>query len=153
MRSLRDHGLFYREIVTNSQYEIPVTLANNETFFFVLQLSPSFPLTPPGISIKPALAHPWINPQGFVIGHESIANWNQHVSIGKVIKDIIQEFSIRPPKSKQGPPPLPPHPTMHMGSGGISLPPKSLEQRMGSPAPPPRIDFPSLDLKTYRDID
>ena len=86
-----------RELVPGSQYEIPLMISSNLTIFLSILLPPSFPNGPPVFVVKPHVRHAWINAQGYLVGHDKLSNWSQHASLGKIVKDINIEFSIRPP--------------------------------------------------------
>ncbi|TPX37748.1 hypothetical protein SmJEL517_g00606 [Synchytrium microbalum] len=99
--SLREHGLTVRELTKDTNFEILATLSSTLTVFLVITLPPQFPDKPPVIQIRPppAVSHAWIDSRtGQVVGHDKLTSgWNQHVSLGKLVKDIIQEFQIRNP--------------------------------------------------------
>lgn len=52
---------------------------------------------PPVLSVSPALVHPWVNSQMLLVGHEKLQKWDSYASVGKILKEVEQEFMIRPP--------------------------------------------------------
>ena len=105
--SLREHSLSVRELQRDTTYEVPCTIPSTSTLagytlYLIVTLPPQFPdnKQPPTIQIRPPpmVAHAWVDARtGIIVGHDKLNNWNQHVSLGKLVKDIIQEFQIRNP--------------------------------------------------------
>ncbi|KAJ1558599.1 pre-rRNA processing protein [Nowakowskiella sp. JEL0078] len=103
INSLHSHGLSVRELRRNTEFEIPfVTHSDGRSanLSLILMLPIDFPERSPSISVRPVLAHSWVNPQsGLLTGHDKLGQrWSQHNNIGKLIKEIIQEFQIRNPQ-------------------------------------------------------
>ncbi|KAI8923190.1 hypothetical protein BC831DRAFT_501507 [Entophlyctis helioformis] len=128
--SLAAHHLVYRQVVADSQFEVVLPSATVDQhgqhgqhgqqaqqaqqppLVLTLVLPPAFPDIAPTLFITPVCRHPWIDPQGQVVGHVRLASWNQHVSLGRVVKDIVTELTLRPPlrsaeMPKRPPPPIP----------------------------------------------
>ncbi|KAJ1336669.1 hypothetical protein BSLG_006988 [Batrachochytrium salamandrivorans] len=99
--SLGAHNLTYRQIVPDSQFEIVLPQdgmsLHQQPLVLTLLLMPAFPNTAPIVYLRPLCTHPWINSQGQVVGHDRLANWSQHASLGRVLKEVQTEFKIRPP--------------------------------------------------------
>ena len=62
----------------------------------IISLPQQFPSIPPVIQCVPLMSHPWII--NGVIQHSNLNNWNPHTSLGRIIKDVVNEFTLRPPK-------------------------------------------------------
>ncbi|KAI8811949.1 hypothetical protein BJ742DRAFT_794284 [Cladochytrium replicatum] len=113
IQSLHAHNLTVKELVRNSEYQITLPLpagAPNSppTIYLIITLPPDFPQVAPVIHVRPpGLAHAWINAAtGELTGHERLAKggkWSQHVSLGRVVKEIGQELTMRPPVRSQNP--------------------------------------------------
>ncbi|KAI8816048.1 uncharacterized protein EV422DRAFT_572109 [Fimicolochytrium jonesii] len=118
--SLYTHHLAIRELQTESLYEITITTSpsTNLILTLILSLPPTFPDAPPTIQVKPAVSHPWVNHQGFVVGHEKLALWDGGVMVGKVVKDVVQEFQSRPPQRVVAGPPATTYATGVGSAGG-----------------------------------
>ncbi|TPX30198.1 hypothetical protein SeMB42_g07957 [Synchytrium endobioticum] len=105
--SLRDHSLSVREVQRDTTFEVSCSIPSTPTvagytLCLVVTLPPQFPdnQQPPTIQVRPppVVAHAWIDARtGLIVGHDKLSNWNQHVSLGKLVKEIIQEFQIRHP--------------------------------------------------------
>jgi ubiquitin-protein ligase len=85
-----------RELAADSQYEIIAALPAS-TIGLTVYLPPTFPHVPPALLVRPPVRHAWIDERGYIVNFDKLVNWNQHVSLGKLVKDILVEFSIRPP--------------------------------------------------------
>ncbi|KAJ3323089.1 hypothetical protein HDU76_013727 [Blyttiomyces sp. JEL0837] len=140
--SLTAANLVPREIHPGTHYEIVIQLPSHP-IFLQIKLPPSFPEVPPELQVRPLFSHPWIQPgTGNVVGLEKITSgWNQHVSLGKAVGEIVKEFGERNPVKVDGvvggsltsalsggsgsgpvatPPPYPAKPAGISGSGSSS---------------------------------
>jgi len=107
--SLSTHALDFKEIETDFQYDIACYLPTGNTIYLNLRLPIGFPDVPPILVVKPAVSHPWIHPQTLqIIGLPKLTaeSWTQHSILGKLIKEVIEEFRRRPPQKPQPPLPL-----------------------------------------------
>ncbi|TPX69231.1 hypothetical protein SpCBS45565_g02490 [Spizellomyces sp. 'palustris'] len=97
--SLHTHQLAVRELQPDTVYEVTTTTPSSLTLQLTITLPPTFPETPPGIQVKPPVQHAWVDKAGYVIGHERLARWDagQGIVLGRLLREIIQEFAIRPP--------------------------------------------------------
>ncbi|RKO90422.1 hypothetical protein BDK51DRAFT_51757 [Blyttiomyces helicus] len=95
------YNLTATEIQKDAQYELPVHTPAM-TLFLNISLPSNFPVVPPVISSKPPAHHEWLDPNGVVIGHPKLRFWNQHDSLGKLVKEIVQELTVRPPVPLHG---------------------------------------------------
>ncbi|KAJ3045230.1 Vacuolar protein sorting-associated protein 37A [Rhizophlyctis rosea] len=163
--SLSSHNLNVREVQPETQYEVTIHLPSL-TLFLIVDLPPHFPDSAPTIQVKPLLRHPWLDPQGYVIGHDKLANWNQHVSLGKLVKEISQEFTIRPPlrpannystyETGTTGPPYSPNPTSNRGlsaAGASGLPYRSPQSSPAPAASSAWADYPDIDSKSAEELE
>ncbi|KAL5033160.1 hypothetical protein RTP6_001164 [Batrachochytrium dendrobatidis] len=171
--SLSGHNLQYRQIVPDSQFEITLGLGSAgqlPPFVLTLLLMPAFPDIAPIMYLRPSCTHPWINSQGQIVGHDKLANWSQHVSLGRIVKEIETEFTVHPPQpsSSSGPthppPPIPSTSTQSPAyTGSASSMPYGtansiMAQRLEYNLPPANTIsyseniFPSLDAKSLEEI-
>lgn len=100
-------------------------------------LPPDFPAVCPVFSVEPALAHSWINSSMDVVGHPALKTWTGTVLIGKIIKDIELEFSLRPPTYSSVP---------RFKETPQKVTPKSSEENLSVNSE--SNAFPELDIKT-----
>ncbi|KAJ3096198.1 Vacuolar protein sorting-associated protein 37A [Phlyctochytrium planicorne] len=85
-----------RELKRDILYEVSVHLPT-QPIFLQINLPPNFPDGAPTIVVKPPLVHPWIGANSIVTGHEKLRSWNQHMSLGKIVQEVVQEFVARNP--------------------------------------------------------
>ncbi|KAJ3215110.1 Vacuolar protein sorting-associated protein 37A [Dinochytrium kinnereticum] len=85
-----------RELQRNTLYEVPIHLSGGPIFLHIT-LPNTFPDLPPTITVKPNVVHPWIGPNSHITGHEKLKKWNQHMSLAKIVQEIVQEFVARNP--------------------------------------------------------
>jgi len=109
-----------------------------------------YPNNPPYMYTSPPTRHAWISSQGYVVGHPRLTTWNSiyHKSVGQIVQEIIQEFSVRPPALMTAPhgpaatttaTTTPPAGTT-ASPGGIST-----SAATGSASPPPVVRRPSVE--------
>ncbi|KAI8853696.1 hypothetical protein BC829DRAFT_439801 [Chytridium lagenaria] len=85
-----------RELQRDTLYEVTVHLSSSPIFLHIA-LPAAFPETAPTITVKPNVVHPWIGPGSHISGHDKLKNWNQHMSLAKIVQEIAQEFVARNP--------------------------------------------------------
>ncbi|KAI9090312.1 hypothetical protein DFS34DRAFT_637821 [Phlyctochytrium arcticum] len=126
--TLHTHHLAIRELDPDS-YEVTTTVEGNLTLQLTITLPPSFPESPPTIHVSPLVQHAWVDRSGFVVGHERLARWDggRGVVLGKLVKEIVQEFTLRPPSRSLAQGPL-------SGSSGSSSP-QHYQLRYQTPPP------------------
>ncbi|KAI9104622.1 hypothetical protein DFS34DRAFT_682495 [Phlyctochytrium arcticum] len=127
--TLHTHHLAIRELDPDSTYEVTTTVEGNLTLQLTITLPPSFPESPPTIHVSPLVQHAWVDRSGFVVGHERLARWDggRGVVLGKLVKEIVQEFTLRPPSRSLAQGPL-------SGSSGSSSP-QHYQLRYQTPPP------------------
>lgn len=77
-------------------YEVPCAVPDS-TSTLLVNLPLEFPNLPPVITVTPTgLRHPWI--EADVVSHD--AGWQ--TNLGKLVQDIREEFTRRPPARKTG---------------------------------------------------
>lgn len=54
--------------------------------------------------VEPPLMHPWIDGSMNIIGHQALQLWNPGHNLGRILKDVELEFSLRPPRVLQAAP-------------------------------------------------
>jgi len=93
------------------------------------------------MTVEPALNHAWIDANMDIIGHPALKSWNGMVYIGKILKDIELEFSLRPPNYSMAS--IGANTNQTQRSSVVSNGPehKNLES--------PGLNFPEIDGKTY----
>jgi len=81
----------------------------NRTLCLNITLPPQFPTCAPVFKITPQLFHPWVDTNGYVVGHKKLGSgWNQHVSLANVTNEIIKELKTATGGNLSPPPPPPP---------------------------------------------
>lgn len=63
-----------------------------------IDLPADFPLSPPVCVVRPFIQHHMVR-DGLVV-HDKLVNWNQHTSLEKIVRELVDIF-------KQVPPPVP----------------------------------------------
>jgi hypothetical protein len=103
--SLRSSFQNVQELKVDMQYEIPFQTQGMQATI-VVTLGPTFPESPPIIQIKPSVKHAWVasGDGSTIVGHEKLhpSEWNMHTSLGKMVKEVIQEFTVHPPLALNG---------------------------------------------------
>lgn len=87
-------------VVEDQLYEVPCVV-DDTTLALLVNLPPDFPDEPPVITVSPmGLRHPWIDSD--VIALDSVpSSWR--TNLGKVVQDIRDEFTQRPPAKRTEP--------------------------------------------------
>ncbi|KAJ3128478.1 Vacuolar protein sorting-associated protein 37A [Nowakowskiella sp. JEL0407] len=184
INSLLHHGLAIRELRRNVEFEITVSnalsndsnrgLSGTNLYIYVI-LPPNFPEMPPTITVKPIIGHAWVNSQtGQISGHDKLTRWNLHVNLGKLLKEISQEFQIRKPKLVENVyrPSIPPSYSANPLRAMVSSPPMPTSQhippitktmtpdvnREGEEFTPPLPitviqEFPGFEIKTLQELE
>ncbi|RUS29577.1 hypothetical protein BC938DRAFT_480499 [Jimgerdemannia flammicorona] len=96
--SLYNYNISVRELSKDSQFEIPCPLPSGWTICLIVNLPPNFPEASPVITVSPAATHPWLE-TNVVVGHDKLKPnaWGAHASLGKLVKEIRDEFTARMP--------------------------------------------------------
>lgn len=133
------------ELQPRGKYQLSLfAVRANLRFAAVITLPPNFPMVPPVVSVEPALSHPWVDGKMDIYGHPQLNKWTGSVLIGKILKDVEMEFSLRPPQILHQNVPIPAHPPSpnhHMASS-TSPHPSPITQAS-------TVLFPEIDIKTY----
>jgi len=84
------------------QYQVSLhSTRSNLAFSLLITLPQGFPSVAPEINVvQPAMSHAWIDGNGSTMrvwGHPALRQWNGTVQLGKVLKDVELEFSLRSP--------------------------------------------------------
>lgn len=83
------------EIIRDQEYR--VTVDEKSGLYLKISLPPQFPEERPAVSVSPKASHPWISEQMLVVGCTGVNNFMVHSDLGKVIREIIDEFRHNPP--------------------------------------------------------
>lgn len=87
-----------RTVVHNERFEIPMIVGPMRVAITIIIILPEgFPDVAPILKVFPALIQPWVDKEMKIVGHESLSRWNRNNMLGKVLKDVEIEFSLRPP--------------------------------------------------------
>mmetsp|Transcript_5226 Transcript_5226/g.8191 ORF Transcript_5226/g.8191 Transcript_5226/m.8191 type:complete len:381 (+) Transcript_5226:117-1259(+) len=78
-------------------YQLAVTTQFGQLKFNVY-LVQTFPETAPNLVLLSKVAHPWVNHEMRVVGHPMLAHWTPHHSLGKIAREVYNEFAQNPPK-------------------------------------------------------
>lgn len=68
-----------------------------ELYKIFLTLPRGFPTTPPRVTLSVPLGHPWVDPNSKVVNHPSIVSWSRESEIGRIMMDILKEFTTKKP--------------------------------------------------------
>lgn len=139
IQSLESNLIQHRQL-TQTSYEIPCHLPLG-TIYVILTLPAQFPSEAPVLEVKPLVRHPWLNHQGKVVYHESLLNWSMNNSLGRVIKELLVEFQLRPPcrieqisSPLSSPPKMVSDSAVHTRSMLMNTPPLPFRPGASSPA-------------------
>ena len=87
-----------RTVINNERFEIPMIVGPMRVAItIIITLPEGFPDVAPILKVFPALIQPWVDKEMKIIGHESLSRWSRNNMLGKVLKDVEIEFSLRPP--------------------------------------------------------
>lgn len=78
-------------------FEYRVTVDEKSGLFLKILLPPQFPQDRPIVSVYPRIIHQWVNDQMLVIGSQGLNSFMLHSDLGKVIREIMEEFKNNPP--------------------------------------------------------
>eukprot|EP00741_Cyanophora_paradoxa_P013106 tig00020675_g12659.t1 len=104
VQSLSQHVLNLRSLdASKSTFEATVQVPpTNASIVLRISLPPNFPqeASPTVALVQPpwGCTHPWLDGQQVVTGHDALRRWSSDRDIGKVVSEIIREFTIRPPR-------------------------------------------------------
>jgi hypothetical protein len=96
IKSLESNSIIHRQISEDS-WEIPCNTPLG-TIYIILFTPPLFPEIKPRLIVKPLVRHDWLDAEGVVVGHQGLMNWGLNTSLGRVIKELMVEFQLRPPQ-------------------------------------------------------
>lgn len=96
--SLLNYNNSVKELSKDTQFEVPCALPSGWTIYLIVNLPSTFPDSPPVITVSPAASHAWLD-TNVVVGHEKLRpnGWGAHASLGKLVKEIKDEFMARVP--------------------------------------------------------
>ncbi|RUS23074.1 hypothetical protein BC937DRAFT_92737 [Endogone sp. FLAS-F59071] len=96
--SLLNYNNSVKELSKDTQFEVPCALPSGWTIYLIVNLPSTFPDSPPVITVSPAASHAWLD-TNVVVGHEKLRPnvWGAHASLGKLVKEIKDEFVARVP--------------------------------------------------------
>ncbi|KAI0234874.1 Vacuolar protein sorting-associated protein 37A [Lamellibrachia satsuma] len=84
------------EIQRDVEYLVKCTI-HATTISLHIALPAEFPQEKPLVRVSPPLTHPWVNEQMLVTGCPGINNFMVHSDLGKVTREIVEEFRRRSP--------------------------------------------------------
>ncbi|XP_014669841.1 PREDICTED: vacuolar protein sorting-associated protein 37A-like [Priapulus caudatus] len=70
------------------------------TLTLQVTLPPQFPQERPLVRVIPAVVHDWCNKHSIVVGCEGLNDFKVHSDLGKVVRDLLEEFQRHPPLLK-----------------------------------------------------
>eukprot|EP00457_Paulinella_chromatophora_P009476 gb/GEZN01009543.1/.p1 GENE.gb/GEZN01009543.1/~~gb/GEZN01009543.1/.p1 ORF type:complete len:392 (-),score=50.05 gb/GEZN01009543.1/:100-1275(-) len=115
-------------------YELTVTTKFGQLPFRIV-LGPQFPEEAPQILVPTPVIHPWVDRNYNVVGHPSLQQWTPRNDLGRIAKEIFQEFFQNPP-------------TPHISASVQAPTPSPLPAITAVPVrPSPSPDGPSLSRK------
>lgn len=88
------------EVERDRRYTVSFPV-NEYTITLNINLSDRFPLDSPKVTASPYFFHPWVDEQMVVVGSPLIKHFNPHSNLGRVIKQVIDEFIEHPPQFDQ----------------------------------------------------
>ncbi|XP_022798149.1 vacuolar protein sorting-associated protein 37A-like isoform X3 [Stylophora pistillata] len=85
------------EVQRDVEYRVTFSVGTS-TVFLNITLPPQFPNERPVVKVSPPLRHPWVNDQMIVVGCPGINSFYMHSNLGRVITEVLKEFSDHPPQ-------------------------------------------------------
>ena len=92
IEQLRLVGFVVAEIQRDVEYRVII----NDVLSLYVMLPPQFPQDKPVLRISPGIVHPWVNDQMIVTGCGSVNSFKVHSDLGKVVKEVVEEFRQNP---------------------------------------------------------
>eukprot|EP00808_Paulinella_micropora_P018747 g21830.t1 len=144
-----------------TSFELTVNTKYGQLPFRII-LGPQFPVEAPQISLPTPVLHPWVDRNYNVIGHPSLQHWAPRNHLGRIAKEIHDEFYVNPPTPHytQPAPLLTPTPTSQPSQplGGLNgFPQQQPPQEVAKPPPPktqpPKIPDSFPELQTLSELE
>lgn len=85
---------FEAKEVRSGVYQI-ACYVSTMSLFLLIRIDNNFPQSKPEIQVQPKVEHEWVD-NGFIF-HQRLDKWSPQSSLGKLIEEIMLEFSLRPP--------------------------------------------------------
>ena len=81
-------------------YDLGVRVAHGQVKTLRIAMGPNFPVEPPALNVMPPGEHAWLDRTGLVTGYQTLqqGHWGVHHDVGKVVYEIMQEFTVNPPR-------------------------------------------------------
>merc|ERR1719362_89012 len=86
--------------INNNSYKITFRTRMGENSFTVL-LNESFPDSAPRMFCEARYSHPWLDPNGNIVGLQQLNKWGAHSDLGAVVSAAAMQFVASPPTLKQ----------------------------------------------------
>jgi ESCRT-I complex subunit VPS37 len=86
-----------RIIELQRDVEYKVIVDENSGLTLDITLPPQFPQDRPLVKVLPPGTHPWINEHSVVVGCPGINNFMVQSDLGRVIRELVDEFRCNPP--------------------------------------------------------
>ncbi|CAH1777883.1 unnamed protein product [Owenia fusiformis] len=86
------------EIRRDEEYRVNLTLGGTTSISLNITLPPQFPQIRPMVSVYPPVQHAWVDQQNRVTGCMSLNEFNMHKDLGKIVREIVEEFQRNPPQ-------------------------------------------------------
>jgi ESCRT-I complex subunit VPS37 len=83
--------------VAEIQRDVEYRLTFSDVLSLYISLPPLFPQERPVLRVSPPVNHPWLNEQMIVTGCGAVNSFKAHSDLGKVVKEVIEEFRQNPP--------------------------------------------------------
>lgn len=112
---------YFDSSVSEIQRDVEYRVLISDTLMLYIYLPPHFPQDKPVFKVVPPVSHAWVDDSMIVTGCYSLNTFVVHSNLGKVVKEVVEEFRRNPPV------PLPPSSTAstsstHWSSAGMQRP-------------------------------
>jgi len=97
LQALRAKQIEQLRTISELQRDVEYRVFVSDVLALYILLPPNFPQDRPIVRVNPAALHPWIDDQMVVTGCSSLNNFVVHSNLGKVVKEIVDEFRRNPP--------------------------------------------------------
>lgn len=83
--------------VSEIQRDVEYRVLIKDTLMLYIYLPPHFPQDKPVFKLVPPASHPWVDDNMLVTGCYSLNTFVVHSNLGKVVKEVVEEFRRNPP--------------------------------------------------------
>lgn len=88
---------YFDNSVSEIQRDVEYRVLIKDSLMLYIYLPPHFPQDKPVFKVVPPASHPWVDDNMIVTGCYSLNTFVVHSNLGKVVKEVVEEFRRNPP--------------------------------------------------------